>query len=187
MNRAGNPSAMRARAPILALSIAGLLISSYLALYQWGVFGSVWEPFFGDGSRAVLHSSLAKRLPIPDAALGAGGYLLESVFDVVGGTDRWRTKPWIVALFGLCAGSLGAVSVLLVILQPTAFGHWCTLCLASAAISITIAFLAFDEVRAMVRHLQIAFRQGRSPWQALVGQSTWPHHLRLRHQKGGSR
>jgi uncharacterized membrane protein len=183
MSGVRDPSRMRA--PILALSITGLLISSYLTLYQWGVFGSVWEPFFGDGSRAVLHSSLAKRLPIPDAALGAVMYLLEASLDAVGGTDRWRTMPWIVALFGLCAASLGAVSVLLVILQPLAFGHWCTFCLCSGAISITIAILAFDEIRAMVQQLRRVARQGRSPWRALAGQSDWPSHVHPGHQKGG--
>jgi hypothetical protein len=88
-------------------------------------------------------------------------------------------------LFGLCAGSMGALSVLLVILQPLAFGHWCTLCLCSAAISITIAILALDEVRVMVQQLRRVAGPGRSPWRSLVGQSNWPPHIHPRHQKGG--
>ena len=164
-----NPSAWSRRAPILALSIAGFLVSSYLALYQWGVFGRVWEPFFGDGSRANLHSSLAERLPIPDAAFGAAGYLFESAADLIGGTDRWRRTPWIVVLFGLVAGAFGIGSIALIFLQPLAFGHWCTLCLASAVISITILGLAMDEVIATLRHLRRVERQGRSYWRALWG------------------
>lgn len=156
-----NPSARRERAPILALSVAGLLISSYLALYQWGVFRSVWDPFFDDGSRVVLHSSLAKSLPFPDAALGAAGYLFESVLELIGGSDRWRAMPWTVALFSLSAGGFAIGSLVLVVMQPVAFGHWCTLCLASAAISLTIVGPASDEFRATLGHLRREARQGR--------------------------
>ncbi len=91
----------------------GFGIATYLALYQWRVFGSVWEPFFGEGSR-VIHPSVSRVLLLPDAALGAFGYLLDAATGVVG-RARWRTMPWIVIIFGLAVGPLGAVSILLVI------------------------------------------------------------------------
>jgi hypothetical protein len=43
------------------------------------VFTRVWEPFFGEGSRVILTSSVSRLLPVPDAALGAFGYLLDAV------------------------------------------------------------------------------------------------------------
>src|SRR5262245_21335128 len=56
----------------------GCGIAVYLALYQLGVLTSVWEPFFGSGSRDVLHSKMARFLPFPDALFSAVGYLIES-------------------------------------------------------------------------------------------------------------
>ncbi|HVL89630.1 MAG TPA: vitamin K epoxide reductase family protein [Actinomycetota bacterium] len=96
------------------------------------VLDSVWEPFFGDGSEVILNSRVSHLLPIPDAALGAIGYLADAGTGAIGGKDRWRTMPWIVIVFGLAVGPFGAVSILLVVLQPVMFDAWCTLCLASA-------------------------------------------------------
>ncbi|MGH7717516.1 MAG: vitamin K epoxide reductase family protein, partial [Gemmatimonadaceae bacterium] len=129
-----NPSAWSERVPIVVLALVGAGIASYLALFQLGVVATVWEPVFGDGSRTILQSGISRVLPIPDAALGALGYLVDAVTGVVGGRDRWRTMPWMVIIFGLAVGPLGAVSILLVILQPVRLDAWCTLCLASALI-----------------------------------------------------
>ncbi|MGH7875641.1 MAG: hypothetical protein ACREQO_25900 [Candidatus Binatia bacterium] len=57
--------------------LVGFGIALYLFLYQLGLFLNVWEPFFGNGSRKVLQSHLTRVLPVPDAALGALGYLIE--------------------------------------------------------------------------------------------------------------
>ena len=102
----------------------GLFIASYLALYQAGVFEEVWEPFFGRDSGRILHSWVSQVLPVSDAALGALGYLADAVSDSIGGRARWRTMPWMVLLFGVAVGPLGAVSVLLVILQPVLLDSW---------------------------------------------------------------
>jgi uncharacterized membrane protein len=144
----------------------GLSIATYLALYQWGLIPTVWEPFFGRGSQIVLHSYVSRILPIPDAALGALGYLTDAASGVIGRRDRWRTMPWIVVIFGLAVGPLGAVSILLVILQPVAFDAWCTLCLASAVISLTMIGPAMDEVLAALQHLDRVNRAGGSLWRA---------------------
>jgi uncharacterized membrane protein len=97
----------------------------YLTAYQIGLVGSVWEPFFSEGSTRVLRSWLSNVLPVPDAALGAFGYLLDLVTALIGGRDRWRSMPWMVILFGLAVGPLGAASILLVIAQPVIFDSWC--------------------------------------------------------------
>ncbi|MDQ3955290.1 MAG: vitamin K epoxide reductase [Actinomycetota bacterium] len=116
-----NPSEWRERVPIVVLALGGTAIATYLALYQTGAVTGVWEPFFGRGSRTILNSKVSHILPIPDAALGAFGYLLDAVTGIIGGKQRWRTMPWIVIVFSLAVGPLGAVSVLLVILQPVMF------------------------------------------------------------------
>lgn len=164
-----NPSAWRQRIPIVVLATIGLGIAIYLTLYQLGTVTTVWEPFFGDGSEAILNSAISRLLPIPDAALGAFGYFLDAVAGVIGGANRWRTMPWIVVLFGLAIGPLGAGSVLLVILQPLALDAWCTLCLVSAAISVLMIGPAVDEVLASLQHLRRVRNQGRSVWKAFWG------------------
>ena len=164
-----NPSDWSQRLPIVGLATIGFGVALYLALYQWRVIASVWEPFFGVGSEKILNSGISRILPIPDAALGALGYLVDAVTGIVGGTKRWRTMPWIVIVFGLAVGPLGAVSILLVILQPVVFDAWCTLCLTSAVISVLMIGPATDEMLASLQFLRSESRRGGSIWRAFLG------------------
>ena len=164
-----NPSEWSQRLPIVGLATIGFGVALYLALYQWRVIASVWEPFFGGGSETILNSGISRILPIPDAALGALGYLVDAVTGLVGGTKRWRTMPWMVIVFGLAVGPLGAVSILLVILQPVMFDAWCTLCLTSAIISILMIGPATDEMLASLQFLKNESNQGRPLWRAFIG------------------
>lgn len=164
-----NPSEWSQRLPIVALALVGFGVASYLALYQWGFFETVWEPFFGDGSRVILNSRVSRILPVPDAALGALAYLVDAVTGAVGGRERWRKMPWIVILFGLAIGPLGAISILLVILQPVMFDSWCTFCLASAAISISMIWPAMDELLASLQHIKRESARGSSRWRVFWG------------------
>lgn len=164
-----NPSSWSDRLPIVLAALVGFGIATYLTLFQLKVIGSVWEPFFGDGSRTILTSGVSRALPVPDAALGAASYLLDAVAGMVGGRRRWKTMPWIVVLFGLAVGPLGAVSVMLVVFQPVLYGAWCTLCLASAAISLLMIGPAMDEMLASLQELRRVRRRGRSVWRAFWG------------------
>jgi uncharacterized membrane protein len=161
-----NPSSWSQRLPIVALALVGTAIASYLAAFQLDLVSTVWEPFFGDGSRTVLTSGVSRVLPIPDGALGALGYVADAVTGLIGRRDRWRSMPWIVVLFGLAVGPIGAVSILLVILQPVMFDAWCTLCLASAVVSLAMIGPAFDEVLASLQHLRRVAADGGSVWSA---------------------
>jgi uncharacterized membrane protein len=164
-----NPSAWRERLPIVVLGAVGLVIATYLTLYQYDVFDTVWEPIFGDGSKTVLNSDISTILPISDGALGAIGYLLDVVTGVMFGQARWRTHPWIVILFGIAVGPLGGGSILLVILQPVLFDSFCTLCLTSAVISVLMIGPAMDEVLASLQFLRRAKDEGRSVWRTFWG------------------
>ena len=77
--------------------------------------------------------------------------------------------PWLVVLFGLFVGPLGGVSVVLVMLQPLLYDSWCTLCLATAAISVVMIGPAMDEVLASLQHLKRERDAGRSLWRAFWG------------------
>lgn len=159
-----NPSSWPQRVPIVVLAIIGFLIAAYLALFQMKMLPEVWEPFFGGGSRKILTSYISHLLPVPDAALGAAGYLLDAVTGVLGGRSRWRTMPWMVIIFGIAIGPLGVISVLLVIFQPVLFDAWCTLCLATALISVLMIGPAMDEVLASLQFLKGAKTRGESTW-----------------------
>lgn len=165
-----NPSGWDDRIPLLGLAFLGFGIASYLALYQLNFFSNVWEPFFGEGSRNVLHSSISRILPIPDGAIGAIAYAVDFITGVIGGKRRWRNMPWIVILFGIAVGPLGLVSILLVIIQPVLFHSWCTLCLSSAAISVLMIGPAMDEMLASLQYLKRVKNSGNSVWKAFWGE-----------------
>jgi hypothetical protein len=165
-----NPSAWGQRTPIIVLALIGFAIAMYLSLYQWEVLAGVWEPFFGDDSRKILRESwVSQLLPFPDAFLGALAYLADAAAGVIGGRGRWRTMPWIVVLFGILVGPLGVVSILLVVFQPVLFDAWCTLCLASAVVSVLMIGPAMDEFLASLQHLRRVKDAGRPVWPAFWG------------------
>lgn len=163
-----DPSRWSRRLPLLGLAAAGFGIAMYLSLYQFGAYGTVWDPLFGDGSAKVLHSVISKPTqPLPDAFLGALGYLAELIAGSIGGAGRWRRMPWAVCLYELIVFGLALVSVALVISQPLLAHDWCTLCLLSAAISVVLVPLTLDEGLATVALLRRERHRGRSLWQAL--------------------
>lgn len=164
-----NPASWPQRLPIIILALVGTAIATYLALYQLNIFSTVWEPFFGDDSITILNSKTSQILPIPDAALGAFGYLVDAVTGAVGGPRRWRTMPWIVIMFGLAVGPLGFISVLLVILQPVLYDSWCTLCLASGLISVLMIGPAMDEFLASLQYMKRVKLAGESRWKGFWG------------------
>lgn len=164
-----NPSAWSQRWPLILIALIGFVIATYLGLYQVKVFSEVWDPFFGEGSKKVLNSEVSRALPVPDAILGAFSYLLDAVTGIIGSTNRWRSKPWIVVLFGIATGPLGLVSILLIIFQPILVGAWCTLCIVTAIISIVMISPAMDELLASLQYLQRVKRAGYSAWDAFWG------------------
>ena len=166
-----NPSDWGQRLPIVLLALVGAGIATYLALFQYEVIGTVWEPFFGDGSETILTSPTSFVLPVSDAALGALSYLADAVTGVIGGRGRWRTMPWIVIVFGVAVGPLGAISILLVIAQPVLYDAFCTLCLGSALISLAMIGPAVDEVLASCQFIRRERDAGHSAWQAFWGRS----------------
>lgn len=138
-----NASSSSSRQRVLVeLAIAGCVIASYLTLYQLNIIATVWEPFFGDGSVAILHSSLARALPFPDAALGAVGYLIEAVCASV----PWRNHRWVRLAYEILVFAFALGSVGLVLLQWGYFHAWCTLCLLSAVLSLVIAGILSVEL-----------------------------------------
>lgn len=168
-----NPSAWSQRLPIVVLAIIGTVAAGHLALFQEGFIDTVWEPFFGDGSREILldsgFSQFFDRFPIGDAAIGALGYVADWVTGLIGGTRRWKTMPWIVIIFGVFVVPFGVISIMLTVFQPVLYNAFCTLCLASAAISLAMIGPAVDEVLASLQFMKRARAGGHSRWKVFWG------------------
>lgn len=161
-----NPSAWSQRIPICVLAAVGFLISAYMALYQWRLVDTVWDPVFGASTNQVLDSDVSHRMQrwmgVPDAALGAVAYLGDVVFGLAGSTRRWQYRPWLVVIFGIDVIPLGAVSAFLVVIQATVLGQWCFLCLVTAAISLVLVYWAYDEVWSCLLYLRRVWQRTRS-------------------------
>ena len=172
-----NPAAWSQRVPIALLAAVGFLISTYLALYQWRLVDSAWDPVFGDGTMKVLDSNVSHWMKgwmiIPDASLGAVAYLGDAVYGMAGSTRRWQYRPWMVLLFGFDVIPLGIVSVILVVAQGTVVGWWCFLCLVTAVISLILIYWAVDEVWSCLVYLrrvwQLSGKDKRALWNTLIG------------------
>ena len=169
-----NPASWAQRVPLIIAALIGFVMAAYLSLFQFKLMDDVWEPFFGNGTRKILTSEVSNWLPIPDGALGALGYLADALGAIVGGQHRWRTMPWIVVLFALMIGPLGAISIALVIAQPVAFDAWCTICLGTAAISVIMIGPAMDEGLASFQYLRRVYNTpGQSLWRAFWGKEVY--------------
>ncbi len=171
-----NPSAWFRRVRFSLLAATAMLIAAWMSLYQFELIGGVWDPVFGEGSEKVLTSETARQmdrwLRVPDAALGAWGYMSEAVLALVGGTRRWQHRPWMVILFGIDVILLGGAGVLLVIMQGFVVGAWCTPCLITAAISLILVYMAYDEVWACMKYLWRVWKRTRSGakvWRVFCG------------------
>lgn len=160
---ARNPSAWNQRIPIVILAALATAIAGSMALFQWGLIATVWDPVFGDGSVRVLTSQAAvtmdRWLHVPDAAFGAWGYLSEAILGLAGSTRRWQYRPWMVVLFGIDVIPLGGVSAILVFTQGFIIGAWCLPCLLTAVISLVLVVMAYDEVWASLRYLWRVWQQ----------------------------
>ncbi len=174
----------------------GCLTAGYLALYQTGAISTVWEPIFGNGSRTILNSHLSRSIPVSDAALGAGAYFLDVLLSVAGGDDRWETHPWFVLANGAVSIGLGLAAISLLIIQPLAYGSYCTLCVFSAFISINLVGPTMEESLAALQYLGRKYTEPTEQQRKLdaehVGAPAHPHvenrwnagGLRLRHLVG---
>jgi hypothetical protein len=159
-----NPSSWAQRWIMIALGFFGFVVSRYLAAFQFGYIDTMWDPFFGYSSEQVLNSAMSHSLPISDAGIGALAYTFEFLMGFMGSPSRWRTMPWMVALFGILVIPLGLVHIFLVISQPLLVGAWCTFCLAAACIMLPMIPLEIDEVVAMCQHMVQAIRKGEKFW-----------------------
>ncbi|HEY4255513.1 MAG TPA: vitamin K epoxide reductase family protein [Chlamydiales bacterium] len=171
----GNPSSPRQRIALSFVAAIAALIAIYMGLYQWGLIDHVWDPLFGNSTEKILSSDLShqfrKWLLIPDAVLGAISYLGDILFSLAGSKSRWKDRPWLVLLFGAYVIPPAAVSMILVALQGTVLKAWCFLCLVSAATSLFLILLSYNEVKVSIVYLYRVWKQSQS--KRLVWNTLW--------------
>lgn len=174
-----NPSSWAQRIPICMLAGVAFVIATYMALYQWRLIDGVWDPVFGAQTNRVLDSetseTMRRWMRIPDAGLGAIAYLGDALFGLAGSTRRWQYRPWMVILFGIDVIPLGIVSAVLVVMQGAVVGAWCFLCLVTAAISLILVLLAYDEVWSTILFLKRVWNRTHDRgimWKTFWGQPT---------------
>ena len=165
-----NPSSWSQRLPIIVLAVVGLEVSRYLAAYQLGHVGGVWEPFFAgsaadprNGTEEIITSHVSEAWPVSDAAVGGYTYALEILTGIIGTRARWRTMPWLVLLFGLMIAPLGVVSIFFIIIQPILIGTWSTLALIAAAAMLVQIPYSLDELLATAQFVRRRVNAGQ-PW-----------------------
>lgn len=172
-----NPSKWSQRGGIAVMAAAAFAIACYMGFYQWKLIDSVWDPFFGDQTTRVLGSDLSQRMEgivrMPDAILGSFAYLADFILALAGSTRRWQYRPWLVMMFAVSLIPLGLVSVILVILQGTIVGSWCTLCIVTALLSLAMIYRGYDEVWTTWLYLYRTYR--RSGSFALLGKTFFGH------------
>ncbi|MGA8164960.1 MAG: vitamin K epoxide reductase family protein [Waddliaceae bacterium] len=156
-----NPSSFYQRLPIVFLSFFAWMFSRYMAFYQLGYTGTVWDPVFGVGTEKVITSAISQKFPVADAGLGACAYTLEMIMAVHGAERRWYAIPWFVLVFAFLVIPVGLVSTILIVLQPVAVGYFCFWCLLTACCMLGMMALSVDEAVAVIQQLQWIYRNDR--------------------------
>jgi len=167
-----NPSSWPARVPIAIVAFFAGVAALHLALYQFGVTRSVWDPVFGSmGSRRVLFSPISALFHSRDAVLGAVAYFAESITSLIGGTRRYERMPWMVFLFGCTCMPFTFVALTLLFAMPAIVHSWCFLCIVASALSAVLTPFAWDEIWAAVLAIRRMRRRGASFWAAFSGRA----------------
>lgn len=143
-----------------ALATLGLATATYLTLCQLRLIATPWEPLFSssdpafiNGSDHVLHSHLSQLLPVPDASLGAAAYLAKLVLVLLClrvASPARRSRSWLTLASSVLSVLLFLAALTLTALQAFYLHAYCTLCLASAVVSVMLLPLSLS-VRGRLR------------------------------------
>lgn len=123
---------------IAVLSLAGLFVSAYLALYKWGYLGEI-QCSVG-GCDTVQASPYALFLGFPVAAWGVGAYLVLLAVALAGVQPRWVDARWVPLVLFVVSAVGVAFSAYLTYLEAFVIHAWCQWCVISA-ILVTLIFL----------------------------------------------
>lgn len=127
---------------IISLSSAGFLIVIYIRHHKNNVEAALVCPLRANCD-LVIHSNYSKFLGIPVELLGLLYYLFVMVIYTTFLVFPKTAVSLLIALVHLASITAFAFSAYLTMVQAFAIKNWCTWCLISAAISVSIFFLPF--------------------------------------------
>ncbi len=130
---------------IAGLSTLGLLDSLYMLAYHEGWIDSLVCPFFGEGCNIVGRSKQARHFGIPNAAIGAVGYIVTGTLALAGGKVSSNVEPLRTAALAGTSAAAALASAVLTWEQKSKTKAWCFWCLTSSAIHALILPLAIAE------------------------------------------
>jgi hypothetical protein len=108
-------------------------------------------------------------------------FVLITLLAFFGSEDRWRTKPWLIALFGVFAGIISFCLSLGSLLQMASSYHWQTRSIARATLALLTVGPAADEVLASLQFLRLEMKQGRKLWNSFWGlRPKWRRRIPIR-------
>lgn len=144
-----DPSAPGQRAPVVALGLVGLAVSTFSALHARGIVG-VWEPLLRSDESGWVRPAVEA----PSPELDLVGFACVVATTLLGGRARWRTSPWLVGATALAVAFTVVSAVWRWSVQYASIGMTSTLFLLTAASAVAITPLVADEVYAAL------FRRG---------------------------
>lgn len=142
--RASNDTATSA---LVALCVAGFANAVYMLSYHLRVIDRMWCPVFGDGCEIAARAREARHFGVPNAAVGAAGYVaLATLATVPAPSPKVRSYP-------LAATALAAwvTSAYLLWEQAVRVRRWCFWCITGAVINSAILPLALYRGHRMAR------------------------------------
>jgi uncharacterized membrane protein len=128
---------MRHRMVVATLALAGVLLSTYLTLYHYGMVGPLVCGASGSCEKVQL-SRYAMFLGVPVAVLGLGGYALLLVVALAGLEGRFADGPRVTQLLATISGGGVAFSIYLTYLELFRIHAVCKWCVGSAVVIAAI-------------------------------------------------
>jgi uncharacterized membrane protein len=139
---------LRRRRAIIGLSLVGMASMTAVTLLQTGIVKHLPDPPVGNfDSDKVNSSDTAYRFGVPDGSISLASLAANITIAAFGGTDRWRTQPWVpLAAAGKAIIEAAAASWYFY-QMPAKEKAWCGYCVLGALSNIGIAALTIPEAK----------------------------------------
>jgi uncharacterized membrane protein len=137
---------MRHRMVVATLALVGVLLSTYLTLYHYGLVGSLVCGASGSCEKVQL-SRYAMFLGVPVAVLGLGGYLVLLVVALAGLEGRFAAGAQVTWLLALISGLGVAFTAYLTYLELFRIHAVCRWCVGSAVVIAAIFVVSLAGMR----------------------------------------
>ncbi len=137
---------MRHRMVVATLALVGVLLSTYLTLYHYGLMGSL-VCGASESCEKVQLSRYAMFLGVPVAVLGLGGYLVLLVVALAGLEGRCAAGARVTRVLTLISGLGVAFTAYLTYLELFRIHAVCRWCVGSAALIAAIFVVSLAGMR----------------------------------------